>query len=883
MQYEQLTFKLEVQDNASAKFDALGAAAKAAGDKGQAAGEKMNLAFAGARMSSMGRGLISFAQTGVRALDDLITASSDLYEAQNFTKQIFGDSEDAIHEFARTAAKEIGESARTAEQGASQIGIFGRAVGLAGDDLVGFSENLVTLSSDMASVKNTTPERAITAIGAAFRGQYRPIKEFGVILNEQVLKNAAFAAGIYDGSGKLTQQQKVLAVNAELFKQLDFAQGDYQRTQEQVANQQRQFNAELENAKAALGDSLRPAMIKGMEAANAFLDIIMKIPQPVKEIASTIGVAVVGFAALAGGLLFVGGKVLSAVGNFQKLTTALGGMEGGLGKAAGGFAKFAGIAAVEMVAIQAAAEGINAISGEAKKAGSSFEDFGISLKKGDIEGTLQSFGHMAEHSDKTLKGFLGLGGILEDAGRSFSVAGVKYKANIEDWDRSFDKILAKSPEDAAGLLEALQKSSDGLDKNSQQYKDQMDMIDRYTPKLKKAVDTQLSSGDATKLSTDLMAKYADKALIPAEESMNDLTGATDEFNKMLDTLTSNLDEAESSFDTAGERADTFKSALDAATGPTERVMNISAIHGSIMDLVDGFKNADGAMDHSLTTLDSWTEAGRNNLSAVDDLASKIQTDLVRAYKDSGGSASVVTDYANKYTDELKWQMAQAGATSDEIDAYIKTLHLTPQDISTAIKIEDDELAKQKLSILKLDMEAMPDEISTQIMAALDENDFTKAYDIASGWIKSEGAINTDVKPVADMGAAATEKGQLDYYYSQHPIQAPVKFSFPDPDASARAYAKAVGKPVGLAQYGATPSSAAMQSMGLSSVGGTLMAAPAPVTAGSFAPTSTTSVFNISINMPTGTNEVRTVDAIRQFARSNGRTMVGARGRSGRLG
>jgi len=215
-------------------------------------------------------------------------------------------------------------------------------------------------------------------------------------------------------------------------------------------------------------------------------------------------------------------------------------------------------------------------------------------------------------------------------------------------------------------------------------------------------------------------------------------------------------------------------------------------------------------------------------------------------------------------------MAAAGATSEEIDAYIKTLHLTPQDITTAIKIEDDELAKQKLAILKLDMEAMPTEISTQIMAALDENDFTKAYDIASGWIKSEGAINTDVKPVADMGEAASQKGKLDYYYSQHPVQVPavinarggvgnVPYGPPAPGYGGNAYS--------------TPTSAAMRSMGLSSSGGTLLAAPPPVVAGHGAPTSTSTVMNITVNLPTGTNEVRTVDAIRQFARSNGTSQL----------
>jgi tetratricopeptide (TPR) repeat protein len=885
MQYEQLTFKIDVQDQASQKFEQLGKAAKEAGDKAEKAGKKFGEAFSGAQLTNMGRSLIGFAATGVREMGKLINASSDLYEAQNFAKQIFADSTPVVLEFAKNAARAVGQSTEAAIQGASSIGIFGRAIGITGDDLANFSTDLVTLAADMASVKNSTPERAITAIGAAFRGQYRPIKDFGVILNEQVLKQAAFNAGIYDGTGKLTQREKTLAVNAELFKQLDFAQGDFQRTAGEAANQQRIFNAELENARASLGDALRPAFTKAIEGAISFLEIVQKIPGPLKEIGATIGVSVVGFAALAGGLLFVGGKVLSAVESFKKLKLALDGM-GSAGAGLGKLATGLGVVAVEMAAVQIAAEGINAISGEAKKAANSFDDFAIALKKGDISGTLETFGHMAEHSDKTLKGFLGLGGIIEDAGRSFSVAGVKYKANIEDWDRSFDKILAKSPEDAAGLIEALRKSSEGLDQNSQQYKDQMDMIDRYEPKVKKAVDVQLANGNAQALSTDLMKKYGDQTLVSADsmadfaQEQEDAEKAVEDFDKMIDKLVDNLAEAEDAFDTAGERAEVFGDVLGDTTGVDAHLQNLASIRGSIQDVVDALKDEDDHLDKNKVTLDTHTEAGRANVAALQDLASAIQDDLVRAYKDSNGSAEKVIHTAQGYTDELKLQLTQAGLTETQIKTYTEALNLTPEDIATTIHLEKQEEARQKLELLKIEMDKIPPEIATQIIAKVDEGDYIAAYGIAKQYITDQGPAPIAVKPVAKISDAEIVKGQYDYYYSQHPIQAPVKLNVQGgvgnvpygPQVPGRSVSGQAARPPSPAE------AAAMESMGLTAIGATLVGAPAPapVAAGTYGPISTAPIINLTVNMAAGTNEARVVDLLRQFARSNGIALLGRR-------
>jgi hypothetical protein len=224
----------------------------------------------GSKASALGGKLVDFgkkAALGIAAATagaaviakGLIDSASDLEEVAAKTSVIFGDANDQVTKFAEGAAKTLGQSKTAALTAASTFGVFGKAAGLTGNDLGAFSTDLVALASDMASFANTSPEEAAEALGAALRGESEPIRKYGVMLDDAALKAEALAMGIYSGKGPLTTQQKVLAANAAILKQTGDAQGDFARTSDGVANQQRILAAEFENVKASLGKALIPA------------------------------------------------------------------------------------------------------------------------------------------------------------------------------------------------------------------------------------------------------------------------------------------------------------------------------------------------------------------------------------------------------------------------------------------------------------------------------------------------------------------------------------------------------------------------------------------------------------------------------------------------
>jgi len=209
---------------------------------------------------------------------EAIAAASDLAETTSKVNVIFGETSKSIEEFGAKAAQSLGQTRTQAMNAAATFGIFGKSAGLAGDELGEFSTEFVQLASDLASFNNTSVDQAITALGAALRGESEPIRAYGVLLNDATLKAKALEMGIYAGTGTLSAQQKVLAAHKVILEQTRDAQGDFARTADGMANSQRILSARLEEAKIVLGTALLPIALQVVNLFNdRFLPVIERV------------------------------------------------------------------------------------------------------------------------------------------------------------------------------------------------------------------------------------------------------------------------------------------------------------------------------------------------------------------------------------------------------------------------------------------------------------------------------------------------------------------------------------------------------------------------------------------------------------------------------
>lgn len=217
------------------------------------------------------QGLMAGARAAKAFASESLAAARDINESTSKVNYIFGKQADALYKWAESSATAVGMSKQQALDAASTFATFGKSAGKTGKDLTQFSTTLTSLSADLASFYNTSPEEAAQAISSALRGETESIRRYGVLIDQVSLKNAYMAMTGEKVTKMLTPQQRVLAAQALIMQQTADAQGDFARTSDGLANSQRIAAAEMENLKASAGQAMLPAVLKVTQALNAMM------------------------------------------------------------------------------------------------------------------------------------------------------------------------------------------------------------------------------------------------------------------------------------------------------------------------------------------------------------------------------------------------------------------------------------------------------------------------------------------------------------------------------------------------------------------------------------------------------------------------------------
>jgi hypothetical protein len=255
--------------------------------------------------------------TPVVGLGVLFTnAASDLAESTSAVQTIYGAYADKIIAKSKNSARQVGLAGQEYLTAATNLSVFGKSAGLTGNDLVGFSDNLIGAAGDLASFYNVPVPEALAAIRSGLSGETEPLKKFNILMNQAALEAYAMEKGIWDGSGAMTAQQKILATQGFIMDGLGDASGDFQRTQAGLANQTRILQAEFKDLSAEMGQALLPIALKLVSGLRGVVSFFTGLSPTVQRV-----VLVFGALAAAIGPVLVGiGFLLSAV---STIATAL--------------------------------------------------------------------------------------------------------------------------------------------------------------------------------------------------------------------------------------------------------------------------------------------------------------------------------------------------------------------------------------------------------------------------------------------------------------------------------------------------------------------------------------------------------------------------------
>ena len=248
----------------------------------------------------------SFAKEG-------INLASDLEEVQNVVDTTFGKGASEIENFAKGAANAFGMSELSAKQFTGTIGAMFKSMGLADDAVLSMSTSITGLAGDMASFYNLDPQEAFDKLRSGISGETEPLKQLGINMSVANLEAYALAQGITTAYSKMSQaEQATLRYNYIMQATAD-AQGDFAKTSDSYANQQRILQLNIENLSASIGKKLLPTVNEFTTAVNGLLSGNTSMYEFTDQMSQLVTKTVQSFATALPEMIKAGGQFVSVL------------------------------------------------------------------------------------------------------------------------------------------------------------------------------------------------------------------------------------------------------------------------------------------------------------------------------------------------------------------------------------------------------------------------------------------------------------------------------------------------------------------------------------------------------------------------------------------
>lgn len=189
-----------------------------------------------------------------------VNAAADLQQSVGGVETVFGDSARQMLAWSDQAAQTVGLSKNEYNEFATLVGSQLQNFGMSVEDSAAKTNDLIGLAADLSSMFGGTTADAVDALSAALKGEMDPIEKYGISLNDATLKAQAASMGLGDLYAAGDRNAKMQATLAAITAQSGKAVGNFAREADTAQGQQQRMAAAFENAKAALGEALLPAL-----------------------------------------------------------------------------------------------------------------------------------------------------------------------------------------------------------------------------------------------------------------------------------------------------------------------------------------------------------------------------------------------------------------------------------------------------------------------------------------------------------------------------------------------------------------------------------------------------------------------------------------------
>jgi hypothetical protein len=223
--------------------------------------------------------------TAAFGLSKAVMAASNFEAEFEGVNQVFGDAAKSVQDFAKAAGDTAGISETAALKASKTFGLFAVNSGLAQDEAARFATSLVQLAGDLGSFNDVPVDQALAAIQSGLQGQAEPLREFGVFLTEDALKQEIFAQTGKEVVGTLSAQQKMMASYSLILKETAIQQGDFVKYQETFGNQLKSLTSDFEKLKVQVGMELLPVLAELLPTVRTLVgELGSKLTAAVKSV-----------------------------------------------------------------------------------------------------------------------------------------------------------------------------------------------------------------------------------------------------------------------------------------------------------------------------------------------------------------------------------------------------------------------------------------------------------------------------------------------------------------------------------------------------------------------------------------------------------------------
>ena len=261
----------------------------------------------GSAVGDMVRNFADFAKGG-------IDVASDLQEVQNVVDVTFGEKgAAAVEDFAKKAAGSFGMSELSAKKFTGTMGAMLKSMNLDDAAVQDMSLSLTGLAGDIASFYNLDAEEAFAKLRSGISGETEPLKQLGINMSVANLEAYAMSQGINTAWKEMSAAEQATLRYQYIMQATADAQGDFARTSDSYANQQRILQLNMENLSASIGEKVLPIITQFSGLLNDLFAGNLSVEGFATRIGTEIGNLITEFSANLPAMMETGSQLIGSV------------------------------------------------------------------------------------------------------------------------------------------------------------------------------------------------------------------------------------------------------------------------------------------------------------------------------------------------------------------------------------------------------------------------------------------------------------------------------------------------------------------------------------------------------------------------------------------